>query len=137
VYSSEISADYSATVVANLAGLMPPHGRIVLCDVHQKRSSPVEWRLDSNAAVPAEQYRELIDTLDEMIVREAYLVADVRVDKADGGSRVCVWHIINGGVFGLTADHGLSALFYHDGIWPNFSAMDGHDLIDAPALDEE
>jgi hypothetical protein len=132
VFTSNDDNDYPSVVVTALENLAAPSGLIILWSGPDKRPKRMELRVGPDGEIPSEQHRALIELLQEDLVREGYLVADIQIDGAEG---TCVWHVVNGGVYGLSADHGLSVLLYNEAIWPTFSEEDASDLVDAPSLE--
>jgi hypothetical protein len=121
-------------VVTALEDLAAPEGLIILWSGVDKRAKRMEVRVGPDGEIPSEQHRALIELLQEDLVREGYFVVDGQIDGVEG---ICVWHVINGGVYGLSAHHGSSVLLYNEAIWPAFSEEDASDLVDAPSLEGE
>lgn len=132
VNESNDEEDYVSEAVAALADLACPNGLIILYDGREKHRMRIEVTVRPDGAIPSDQYGVLVESLQDISIREGYLVVDVRID---GNIGTCVWHIIGGGIFGLVADHGVSVLLYYDSIWPGFSETDWSKMIDAPSLE--
>lgn len=101
-----------------------------------RRRVHVELVADSGGLLSYEDWGRATAVLSELIEHEGYIYADISQPEAQGA---CVWHILNGDVFGLRADHAEAVLFYFDSLLPTSWTRDRVDeLMDAPALlDEE
>jgi hypothetical protein len=119
-------------VLAQLAAA----GAIVLINGPSvKRRLRLESVADFGGLVPYGDRELLIGALSGLINLEGYLYADV-ADPA--GPRARVWHILNGDIFGLKADHAEAVLFTFDSLAPTRWSQDRYDeLIDAPNLLED
>ena len=72
--------------------------------------------------------------LEETLAWDGYLFADVRtLVSTDAQS---VWHVLNGEVFALDADHGASLLIYLDALRPlQWTENQLESVVTAPELD--
>ena len=114
VHESNDEEGYFSEAVAALADLTCPNGQIILYGAREKHPRRMEWRVRPDGAIPPDRYGALIESLQDISIREGYLLADVRINR---NKRTCVWHVICGAVFGLAADHAVSVLLYYDSIW--------------------
>jgi RNA polymerase subunit RPABC4/transcription elongation factor Spt4 len=120
-------------VVDVLERILSPSGATVLIGNPAKRSSRrLEVYADPNGILTSSDKERLRSLLSELIIWDAYLHSEVVID---GRTVSCVWHIINGDIFPLTAGHGGAILLYYDAVLPKGStAVEFDEAADAPTL---
>jgi predicted RNA-binding Zn-ribbon protein involved in translation (DUF1610 family) len=122
---------------AVLVGLnLAPFGAIVLA--HRpgtKKFRRCEVLTDGYGNLPNDERQRLVGLLVDSFVWDGYLYATVLIDDANH-QLSCIWHVLNGELFPLTADHAQSLLLYVDGLAPSgWSEPDLENVVDAPRLD--
>jgi hypothetical protein len=77
----------------------------------------------------------LVPLLEEALTWDGYLLAVVR---NGGGAAPCVWHVLNGGMFGLGAEHAASLVDYLGEMRPEYwTGNEAAAMIAAPPLLDE
>jgi hypothetical protein len=124
-----------AYVDAVLAILAPDGAIVLLNGPSIRRRLRLEAIADFGGLLPFGDREQLIHALSELINQEGYLYADVTDTQ---GSHACVWHILNGELFGLSAGHAEAVLFSFDSLSPTRWFPERFDeLMDAPDLLED
>jgi hypothetical protein len=75
----------------------------------------------------------LVSLLEEALIWDGFLLAVIRTVM--GAPCPCVWHVLNGELFALGADHGASVLDYLEALRPeHWSGREVNAMIAAPSL---
>jgi RNA polymerase subunit RPABC4/transcription elongation factor Spt4 len=110
-------------------------GTVVLC--HRplsKQPRRSDARADEYGSLSQVDYDSLAALLDESLIWDGYLFATI-IGAPTGESLNCVWHVLNGDLYPLEAEHAQSVMLYVDDLKPRGWSIDDLDLIgDAPHL---
>ncbi len=100
-----------------------------------KRPRRCEVQADGFGSLPLDDRQHVTTLLIDSLAWDGYLFATI-LDEGALRQAACVWHVLNGEVFPLTADHAQSMLIYLDDLAPS-SSLDWYleRTIDAPYLD--
>lgn len=105
------------SVVAALQSVMIPYGSLVLVEKPgSKRSRRCEVRIDGDRRLSRDDLAQLLPLLEETLIWDGYLFAVIQGPDSPPAS--CVWHVLNGDLFGLSAEHASSLLMYLEALRP-------------------
>jgi hypothetical protein len=96
----------------------PAARTILIGGAPKKRPLRLELMADDQGALAPADRQRLKQALAGVMVWDGYLRSDVTLA---GGTFICVWHIINGGAFPLSAEHATAVIDYHDTLVPTFA----------------
>jgi hypothetical protein len=121
-------------VVAELEGVLAPYASIVLVErPGQKRPRRCEIAANERGRIGAAERALFEPLLEDTLVWDGYLFAEIRMQ--DSPNAPCVWHVLNGEIFALDADHGASLLLYLEALQPRQWSESNADLVaTAPRL---
>lgn len=127
--------EVAGSVVRALEGVLAPYGSVVLVErPGQKRSRRCEVAANERGQLGAVELERIVPLLEETLVWDGFLFAEVRAERTPGVQ--CVWHVLNGDVFALDADHAVSLLVYLDVLRPlQWSERESDTVQRAPDLD--
>lgn len=120
-------------IIGNLEEFMAPWSRTVFLGKDEKgRTRRAEYPADELGHLSLLDRQALHQLLSELVYFDSFLSSDVLAN--DQPAR-CVWHVISGGVFSLSAVHAEFILFFHDSLLPmGFKETSLFNFVDAPTL---
>ena len=121
-------------VIVALERLVAPFAPVVLLErPGTKRPRRCEVVTDAVGRMPSEERDRLAALLEETLVWDGYLFAEIKV--REGGAAQCVWHVVNGETFGLAAEHATTLLMYFDALQPTQWSESDDVIVGAPELE--
>jgi hypothetical protein len=97
-------------VFLNLHEDLTPFGLVALMEgPHQRRPRTLLLTADAEAFLTVDDQERFTRLFEEIVPWEGYLHAALAIG---GEPTSCVWHILNGDVFPLSADHARAMLLY-------------------------
>jgi hypothetical protein len=127
--------EVAGSVIAALEGVLAPYASVVLVErPGQKRPRRCEIAADERGRIGDAELARFMPLLEDTLVWDGYLFAEVRAQAPP--SAQSVWHVLNGDVFALDADHAASLLLYLDALRPlQWSERESDAVQRAPDLE--
>jgi hypothetical protein len=124
---------YFHDVVSALEDLMAPEATTILYGgPPKKRPMRLEVFADEQGAITWDDREGLVRLLSDVATWEGYLRSEVRGEQS---TNVCIWHVVNGGIFPLKAEHASAVADYQAPLLPTEGESTiPYEVADAPLL---
>jgi hypothetical protein len=113
VGGEEIATD-AAMILHALPQSLAPFGVVVLLEGGRgRRPRVLQLTADQEGLLTEQDQQRFVGLLSEILVWDGYLHAVLTIA---GKPRSCVWHVINGDLFPLPAEHAMAVLLYYEAL---------------------